>query len=83
MDDEERSAMVIFAGVRQGNQTRTEPIEFLDADTKFEIDNYMENGNEDEFPDDDGEGEYSTNTTNEYSYSYCLNDSSPPEAVSC
>ncbi|PCJ85222.1 MAG: hypothetical protein COA54_11765 [Thiotrichaceae bacterium] len=81
VDEEEQSAMVIFAGARQGNQTRTEPIELLDADTKFEIDNYMENGNEDEFPDEDGEGEYSINPPNEYSY--CLNDSSPPEAVSC
>jgi len=81
VDGIERSAMVIFSGTRQGNQTRNETIAALDDDTKSDFSSYMENGNEGEFPDEDGDGEYFTNIANEFSY--CLNHASPPSAVSC
>ncbi|VAW54888.1 hypothetical protein MNBD_GAMMA05-1845 [hydrothermal vent metagenome] len=81
VDDTERSAMIVFGGTRQGNQTRREPIAALDVDTKFEIDNYMENGNEAVFLIGNGNGKYYTNTANEISY--CLSHASPPTAVTC
>jgi hypothetical protein len=76
----QRAAAVIFANTRQGGQVRDEPIGG-DADTKFNVNNYMDNGNGANFPDIAGNGNYLTSATNDIMY--CLTTASPPTVVPC
>ena len=76
----QRAAMVVFAGPRQAGQIRNEPVAG-DADTKFNVANYMENGNQAIFPDAAGNGAYSTAATNDIMF--CLSATLPPVAVTC
>ena len=76
----QRAGLVIFAGFREAGQSRIEPVAG-DPDTKFDVANYMENANRNEFPDDDGDGSYSTAGTNDIMY--CLTATVPPLASPC
>ncbi len=62
VDVMDRAAAIIFAGSISGNQTRAGPPE---ASTKHLIANYLENGNEDDFPDSDGNSAYITGGGND------------------
>jgi len=77
----QRAAMVVYAGSRQGAQMRNGPVG-SDADTKFNVANYMENGNEAVFPDPTGSGIYAT-TGGTNDIMFCLTTASPPEVVAC
>jgi hypothetical protein len=76
----QRAAMVVYAGSRQAGQVRNGPVGG-DTDTKFDMANYMENGNETVFPDITGNGVYSTASTNDIMF--CLTPASPPSVVAC
>jgi hypothetical protein len=80
VDGTERAGLVIFAGFREAGQSRTEPVAG-DPDTKFDVSRYMENGNSAVFPDEDGDGAYSTSGTNDIMY--CLTTTNPPVASVC
>lgn len=75
-----RAAMVVYAGSRQAGQLRDGPVGG-DADTKFNVANYMENGNEAVYPDTGGDGVYSTAGTNDVMF--CLTPATPPAVVAC
>lgn len=76
----QRAAMVVYAGSRLGAQSRNGPVGG-DADTKFDVANYMENGNEAVFPDMAGNGVYTTAGTNDVMF--CLTTDSPPAVMAC
>ena len=75
-----RAAMVVYAGPRQAGQVRNAPVGGA-QDTKNNVANYLENGNETVFPDPTGGGEYSINGTNEFGF--CLTTASPPGVEAC
>ncbi len=76
----QRAAMVVYAGSRQAGQVRNGPVSGA-ADTKFDVANYMENGNEGIFPDATGDGVYTIAGTNDIMF--CLTTASPPAVVAC
>lgn len=76
----QRAAMVVYAGSRQAGQVRNGPVGGA-LDTKFNVANYMENGNETVFPDATGGGVYLTTGTNDVMF--CLTTASPPDVVAC
>jgi hypothetical protein len=76
----QRAAMVVYAGSKQAGQVRNGPVGG-DAGTKFDVANYMENGNEAVFPDVAGNGVYTTAGTGEFMF--CLTAASPPAVVAC
>lgn len=80
VDGTPRAAMVVFSGSRQAGQIRNEPVAG-DADSKFNVANYMENGNEGNFPDLTGNSIYTTAASNDIMY--CLTTASPPTVVQC
>lgn len=82
VDLTQRSALVIFSGPRQAGQIRNEPIG-ADADTKFDVTNYFENGNSAVFLNlaINGKGPYSTAATNDIMF--CLTSASPPMSIPC
>ena len=80
VDGTPRAGLVIFAGSPQPGQVRIEPVAG-DADTKFNVANYMENSNGAVFPDSDGDGAYSTAGTNDIMY--CLTAANPPVKTPC
>jgi len=65
------AAVVIYAGSRQGGQLRTGPVG-VDVDTKNSVFSYIENGNEAEFPDMTGNGNYVTGGND---IMFCIDDS--------
>ena len=71
VDGNPMAAVVIYAGSRQGVQSRTGPVG-VDAPTKNNIANYIENGNEANFPDLTGNGNYVTGGND---IMYCIDDS--------
>jgi hypothetical protein len=80
VDGTQRAGLVIFGGFREAGQSRTGPVAG-DPDTKFDVANYVENGNKDEFPDSDGDGSYNTAGTNDIMY--CLTAAVPPLKSPC
>ena len=76
----QRAAMVVYAGSKKTGQVRNGPVGG-DADTKFDVKNYMENGNETVFPDATGNGVYTTAGTDDIMF--CLTAASPPDVVAC
>ncbi len=75
-----RAAMVVFSGSREPGEVRNEPIAG-DADTKFNAANYINNINAAVFPDNGGNGVYTSVTVNDIMY--CLTTASPPIAEPC
>ncbi len=71
----EYAAVVIYANSRVGLKTRNEPLDG-DADTKFDLDNYIEVVN----AVGNGTGDY-TPTDNDIMY--CITDTDPLDVVSC
>ncbi len=87
VDGIQRAGVVIFSGSRLGAQVRTGPVGpagLADANTKQNIKNYLENGNEDVFPDFGGNGAYVKVTpANSNDIMFCITDTSPRKVVDC
>lgn len=71
VDGSQMAAVVIFAGSRVVGQIRNGPVG-IDVDTKNNIANYIENGNEGLFPDVAGNGAYVTGGND---IMYCIDGS--------
>lgn len=80
VDGVARAAMLVYAGSSQAGQLRNGPVGG-DVDTKFNVANYMENGNETIFPDATGDGAYITAGSNDIMF--CLSTASPPSVGAC
>lgn len=80
VDTVQRAAAIIFSGSRQLGETRNEPIG-VDADTKYNVDNYLDFISSDNFPDLAGNKPYSTAGTNDVFV--CLSTDSPPVVIAC
>lgn len=80
VDGTQRAGLVIFGGTRQTGQIRNDPAAG-DIDTKFDVANYMENGNTAVFPDISGNGAYNTAGTNDIMF--CLTAQPIPVITPC
>ncbi len=80
VDGTQRAGLVIFGGSRQPGQVRNGPVAG-DIDTKFDVSNYMENGNIAVFPDIGGNGAYNTAGTNDIMF--CLTAQPIPVITPC
>ena len=82
VDGIQRAGLVIFGGPRQPGQIRNEPVAG-DADTKFNVFNYMVNGNAAKFPDNSGKGVYSTLGIGAGEIMICLTAEATPVKTPC
>ena len=80
VDGVQQAGMVVFGGSRQAGQVRNAPVAG-DADTKSDVANYLENGNQALFPDAGGNGAYNTAGTNDIMF--CLSAAVSPVASPC
>ena len=83
VDGIQRAGAVIFSGRRISPQVRTGPVG-PDANTKQNIGNYLENGNDAVFPDFGGNGAYvKVVPVNSNDIMFCITDTSPTAVVDC
>ena len=83
VDGIQRAGVVLFSGSRIGPQIRTGPVG-PDANTKQNIGNYLENGNDAVFPDFGGNGAYvKVVPANSNDIMFCITDTSPTTVVDC
>lgn len=83
VDGTQRAGVVIFSGSGLGPQVRTGPVG-PDANSKQNIGNYLENGNDAVFPDFAGNGAYvKVVPANSNDIMFCITDASPTAVVDC
>lgn len=82
VDGTQRAGLVIFGGPRQPGQIRNAPVAG-DTDTKFDVSNYMVNGNAGIFPDNGGNGVYSTSGIGSGEIMFCLTADASPVKTPC
>ena len=83
VDSIPRAGVVIFSGSRLGAQVRTGPVG-PDTNTKQDIINYLENGNDTLFPDIGGNGAYAkVAPASSNDIMFCITNTSPTTVVDC